>query len=89
MIMTIYYLYGASKGKDYALSELKSQLLNEREDFKKRIVQAAAVNELSGRKSVSAKKMVQLIIFNWVINLCIFLQNHRLEQTVGDASCVY
>ena len=63
MIMTIYYLYGASKGKDYALSELKSQLLNEREDFKKRIVQAAAVNELSGRKSVSAKKMVKLLFF--------------------------
>ena len=31
MIMTIYYLYGASKGKDFALTELKSQLLNERE----------------------------------------------------------
>ena len=57
MIMTIYYLYGASKGKDYALTELKQQLLNEREDYKKRVVQAAAQNELSGRKSVSAKRM--------------------------------
>ena len=33
-IMTIYYLYGANQGKDFALAEIKSQLLMEREDFK-------------------------------------------------------
>jgi hypothetical protein len=42
------------KGKDFALNELKAQLLNEREDFKKRMVQTTVQNELvSGRKSVA------------------------------------
>ena len=39
MIMMIYYLKTTNEGKTYALSELKNNLMSEREDFKKRMAQ--------------------------------------------------
>jgi len=52
MIMMIYYLKTTNEGKTYALSELKNNLMSEREDFKKRMAQKAAKDDReSGRKS--------------------------------------
>ena len=52
MIMAIYYLKTTNEGKTYALSELKNNLMSEREDFKKRMAQKAAKDDReSGRKS--------------------------------------
>ncbi len=52
MIMMIYYLKTTNAGKTYALIELKTNLLSEREDFKKRMAQRVAKDDaMSGRKS--------------------------------------
>ena len=52
MVMMIYYLKTTNEGKSFALVELKTNLLSEREDFKKRMAQRVAKDDsLSGRKS--------------------------------------
>ena len=52
MVMMIYYLKTTNEGKSFALVELKTNLLSEREDFKKRMAQRVAKDDaMSGRKS--------------------------------------
>ena len=63
MVMMIYYLKTTNEGKSFALVELKTNLLSEREDFKKRMAQRVAKDDsLSGRKSQLQVNSDQLLL---------------------------